>query len=796
VNGEHDTRRVATFCPMCVSACGATATVVDGRFTALEPDPSHPTGRALCVKGRAAPEIAAHPERLLHPLRRTNARGAADPGWERITWDEALEAVATRLRALADRHGPECVVFGASSPSTSAISDSVDWIMRLRRAFGSPNLCASLELCGWGRFMASQYTFGAPVPGVFLPDLARAGCILFWGYNPSLARLTHATATVAALKRGARLVVVDPRRVGLASEADHWLRVRPGTDAALALALAHVMIERGWFDEAFVRGWTDGPLLVRTDTGRFLRASEVAPDGDPAHLVAWDGPASAPVGYDPAVRRYGANEARLSLAGTVVAEGVECRPAFDLLAERCRSMPPREAEAVTGVAAADIVDAARTMWEARPLAYYSWSGLEQHSGTTQTVRAINVLYALTGCIDAPGGNVMFTPVPSNPVEGRELLPPAQRAKAIGLARRPLGPPRFEFVTGEDFYAAALEGEPYRARALVNFGANFLLAHGDTARGRAALSALDFFVHADLFISPTAELADIVLPVVAPFEAEALRIGFEVSQEAQSVVQLRTPVVPPRGEAWSDTQIVFALATRLGLGEHFWDGDVDTALRHRLAPSGVTLEQLRASPGGVRVPLATGYRKYADLDGDVPRGFRTPSGKVELYSEVLAEHGHSALPAFEEPRVSPRSRPDLAADFPLVLTSAKSLRFCESQHRNVASLRRAQPDPNVEIHPETAGARGIAAGDWVRVATPHGSVRARAKLNGSLDPQVVCAQHGWWQACDELGLPAYPLLGPDSANLNGVLRQQPSDPIGGSAPLRAYVCDVAVLGRAP
>jgi anaerobic selenocysteine-containing dehydrogenase len=169
--------------------------------------------------------------------------------------------------------------------------------------------------------------------------------------------------------------------------------------------------------------------------------------------------------------------------------------------------------------------------------------------------------------------------------------------------------------------------------------------------------------------------------------------------------------------------------------------------------------------------------------------------VELYSEALAEHGHSPLPAFEEPRVSPRSRPDLAADFPLVLTCAKSLRFCESQHRNVARLRRGQPDPQVEIHPETAQARGIAAGDWVRVTTPHGSVRARAKLNSTLDPQVVCGQHGWWQGCDELGLPAYPVVGPDSANLNGVLRQQPSDPIGGSSPLRASVCDVAPLGRA-
>ncbi len=777
----HGTRRVATFCPMCVSACGATAIVVDGRFAALEPDPSHPTGRALCVKGKAAPEIAAHPDRLQHPLRRTNPKGAADPGWERITWDEALDTVATRLRALADEYGPESVVFGAASPSTTPISDSVDWIMRLRRAFGSPHLCASFELCGWGRYGASLHTFGAPVPGLYMPDLENAGCILYWGYNPSVARLSHATATVAARKRGARLIVVDPRRAGLASEADHWLRVRPGTDAALALALAGVLIERGWLDEAFVRRWTNAPLLVRSDTGRLLRAGD--------HLVAWDETTAALVAYDPSRRRFAADPAGLALLGTRVVDGVACRPAFDLLAERCRAMPPDRAEDITGVPAAEIEAAARTLWEARPLAYYSWSGLEQHSGTTQIIRAINVLYALTGCIDAPGGNVLFTPVPSSPVDGAELLSPGQRAKAIGLARRPLGPARLEFVTGEDFYAAALDGEPYRARGLVNFGANFVLAQGDSARGLAALAALDLFVHADLFMSPTAELADIVLPVAAPFEAEALRVGFEVSQEAQSLVQLRRPVAPRRGEARSDMEIVFALATRLGLGAHFWDGDPDAGLRHRLAPSGVTLEQLRAAPEGVRVPLATRHRKYAEPAGDGHRGFGTPSGLVELYSEAFTDAGQAPLPEFQEPAISPRSRPDLAAEFPLVLTCAKPLRFCESQHRNVASLRRAQPDPQVEIHPETAGARGIAAGDWVRIATPHGSIRARAKLNGSLDPQVVCGQHGWWQGCEGLGLPAPPLLGPDSLNLNGVLRQGPSDPISGSSPLRASVSDV-------
>ena len=230
-------------------------------FAAREPDPSHPTGQAICAKGRAAPELVYHPDRLLYPLKRTRPKGDPDPGWQRISWDEALAATAARLQQLAAEHGPASVVFSAASPSTSATSDATVWIERLMRAFGSPNLCAAMELCGWGRYLATRYTYGSGVPGNYMPDLEHAGCILFWGYNPNIARLVHATATAKALRRGARLIVVDPRRAGLANKADLWLQVRPGTDAALALTIAQVMIDHGWYDQEFVRTWTNGPLF-------------------------------------------------------------------------------------------------------------------------------------------------------------------------------------------------------------------------------------------------------------------------------------------------------------------------------------------------------------------------------------------------------------------------------------------------------------------------------------------------------------------------------------------------------
>lgn len=803
---DSSIRRIPGYCAMCVSRCGSIAVVEDGRFTALEPDPSHPTGKALCAKGRAAPELVAHPDRLTRPLKRTRRKGAPDPGWEPITWDEALDRTAARLRELADEHGPESVVFSMASPSTSASDDTAAWIDRLRRACGSPNMCASMELCGWGRYFATGYTYGAPVPGRYMPDLEHAGCILFWGYNPNLARLSHAVPTQAALKRGAKLVVVDPRRVGPAAKADRWLRVRPGTDAALALGIARAMISNGWYDDAFVREWTNGPLLVRQDDGRLLTERDLAgdgagPDADAGagrRYVVWNAAAGRTSLYDPATGAFEDDPVELALAGeasiTTPAGPVTCEPAFGLVAAACSHWTPERVEATCGVPGGEVEATARLLWDARPLAYYAWSGVEMQTGSTQIARAIAQIHALTGSFDVKGGNVLFGTPPTNDVTGRELLSDQQRLRALGREARPLGPGRWEFVTSGEVYRAILEKRPYPVRGLVGFGANLLMAHADGRLGREALQALDFYVHADLFMNPTAEMADIVLPVASPFEREALRIGFEISADAHSHVQLRPAVAEPRGEARSDMDIVFDLAVRLGLGSHFFDGDTEAAWRHQLAPSGISLDELRANPGGIRAPVETRYRKYAEQDNGGPPGFNTPTRRVELYSEALRVHGYPPVPTYEAPGMSPASRPELADRFPLILTCAKHTLFCETQHRALPSLRRRAMDPEVELHPEDAAARGIEPGDWVRIATPAASIRARAALNESLEPGVVCGQHGWWQACDELDAPGYDPFGADSANFNLLIGRDAVDAVSGSVPHRAYLCQVHRMGE--
>jgi len=780
--------------------------VEDGRLVAVEPDPAHPTGQALCAKGRAAPELVHHPERLLHPLRRTRPKGDPDPGWERMGWDEALDHVASALRRIADSHGPEAVAFAVTSPSGTAISDAAPWIDRLINAFGSPNNCYGTEVCNWHKDHATRYTFGA---GIAAPDFAKTGCVLYWGHNPSTSWLTHATGAARARSRGARVIVVDPRRAGLAAKADLWLRVRPGADGALALGIAGVMIDEGWFDAGFIREWSNGPMLVRDDTGRFLTERDLA-GTDSDRLVAWDRAAGKPALHDRATGRYDRHARTPATTGIVDGDratdpgdlaldgvyriattdgDVTCRPAFARYADLCRSYSPERVEAITWVPADQVRACARMLWESRPVSYYCWTGVGQSTNATQTDRAIALLYALTGSFDAEGGNVVFPRVPTHDVSGAELMPDAQRAKALGLADRPLGPPRSGWITADDLYRAILDGEPYRVRALVGFGANLVVSRADARRGRDALAALDFCVYADLFMTPTAALADIVLPVTTAWEHDNLKVGFEISAEAESLVQLRPRVVAPRGDARSDTAIVFDLAQRLGFGDRFWNGDIDAARRHQLAPSGVTLETLRDAPRGVRVPIDTRYRKYADPDDRGVPGFATPTGKVEIYSQRFLEHGQSPLPEYVEPLVGPHARPDLAARYPLILTCAKQPQFCHSQHRGLPSLRRLVRDPGVQIHPSAASTRGIADGDWVAIETPDGRVRARARFDDSLDARVVSAQHGWWQACEPLGAPGYDAYDETGANYNVMISNAAADPISGSIPHRAYICEI-------
>jgi anaerobic selenocysteine-containing dehydrogenase len=423
-----------------------------------------------------------------------------------------------------------------------------------------------------------------------------------------------------------------------------------------------------------MRDWTNGPLLVRTDTQRFLRAGELAAPpnaAQPEDLLAWDAAQNELVAYSIPRQTYERNEkkeldASLELI-LVTGENIRCRSAFGLYRDLCDAYPPDRVEQLTWVDGRHVTEAARLLYASRPVSYYAWSGVGQHTNATQTDRAISLLMALTGTFDAPGGNVEFARPTVRDVKGAEFLSPEQRTKCIELKRSPLGPGRNGWVGSDALYDAILYGDPYPIRELVNFGRNFLINHADSERGARALSNLEFFVHCDVMMTPTASLADIFLPVNTPWEREALRVGFEGSQAAANLVQFRQAVTESAGESRSDAFIVFELAARLGFGGLFWDGDVDAGLNYILAPLNLTLEHLRARPGGISIPGRPHYFRYRQ------DGFKTHTGKIEIFSEVFRNAAEHPLPDFVEPAMSPYNTG--SDEFPLVLTSAKVVHYC-------------------------------------------------------------------------------------------------------------------------
>ncbi|MEU5220891.1 molybdopterin-dependent oxidoreductase [Streptomyces sp. NPDC020807] len=783
------------FCTLCKSRCGAVFTVEDGRLTGVRPDPDHPTGAAMCPKGRSAPEIAHSTRRLTTPLRRTRPKSDPDPGWVPVSWDEAMEEIASKLSAISAESGPEAVAFAVATPSGTMISDATEWIERFVRMFGSPNTVYSAEICNWHKDVAHAFTFGTPLPP---PDYANADLALLWGFNPAKTWLSQSAALSAARARGTRLAVVDPRRSTSALGAERWLRVRPGTDAALALGLAQLLIADERYDEAFVRAWTNAPLLVRGDNGRFLRADDL-PDADGvtarAAYVVLDEETGRPEVCD--TTRAAVRPERFALRGTrevTLRDGsvVACAPAFERYADACAAWTPDRVAATTWIPEREIRALADDIATASSVTYYGWTGVGQSANATQTERALATLYALTGSYDSPGGNHVVPAPAYNAASSPQQIDPAQRAKALGLAEHPLGPQAGGYINSGDLCTAIETGRPYPVRALIGFGSNLVVSQPDSDRTARALAALDFQVHLDLFPNPTSHTADLVLPVSSAYEREALRFGFEVSHRAQEHVQLRPRLVDPQGECRSDTEVVFDLARRLGMGADFFDGDIEAAWNWQLEPLGLTVEELRRRPGGVRVPMEETYRRYAapatsseghGPDGDAVTGFATPTRRVELYSERLLGYGYPPVPEHRDPVPTD-------AAYPLVLTCAKHGYFVHSQHRSLTSLRRRATDPSVDIHPDTAAAHGIGVGEWVEVATRLGSIRLRARFDESLHPSVVVGEYGWWQEAPDLALPGAAPTDATGSNFNRLVGHAVTDPLSGSAPLRSAACRIS------
>ncbi len=631
--------------------------------------------------------------------------------WARVSWEEALNGITRKLTEIRGE-------WGATSIGTfhgTAPRQGLFFCRFLAAALETPNVCnTDLHIC-YAPSMVSEFaTFGASVMQEQGPDYRCAKCILVCGANPTVSHPPRGRDLLEGVrKNGARLIVVDPRRTKLAARADMFFQARPGSVFLVIMGMLHTVITEGLYDAVFVEKYCHG---------------------------------------------------------------------FDALCRVVSTYVPERLEESTWVAAADVRAAARLFATTRPAVIHHRVGVEQELNSTQTIRALNILGAITGNIGVKGGNLLPTPVPGFVSTGGLVhlsgVPADLAKKRLGADDYPLisGPDAaFLFVHPAIAARAMLEGKPYPLKALFLAGGNPVVNMQDTRRTRDAFKNLDLLVVNEFFMTPTAALADWVLPATMwPERDECCDEGY------MGCVAARQQTVAPPSECRDDMQIAMDIVERLP-----WANRDALPWRtprefndFRVREMGFSFHAFKRM-GYVQVPLQ--YRQY-----ETSR-LRTPTGKIELSSTLFEKYGYSPLPFYTENPCSPVSAPELLWKYPYILiTGGRTMPYYLSAGRQIAALRRHAPDPLVELHPDTAAKENLSDGAWVWIETPLVTgqrVRFKVALTTELDPRVVHAQHGWW-------FPEKPA--PDhgcfESNINAVLTDEgPREEICGSVALRAVLC---------
>ncbi len=707
---EHVVRSI---CQACHCQCGVMVHLEDGRVTRVTGDPKHPMNRGfICVKGRAQPELLYHPDRLKYPVRRTGERGEGK--WQRVSWDDALDDISGRLKGVKERYGAESMaVITGTGPRTGNNMAHVYTLL-----LGTPNrISVDNHICFAPSVMAETSTYGEMTTMMEVgPDYRHAGCIMAWGANPLASHPPRGEEIVQAKKkRGIKLIVIDPRRTTLASLADLWLQVRPGTDVALALGMLNVIIKEELYDKEFVNNWCYG---------------------------------------------------------------------FEELREHIKDYPPEKAAEITWLSADNIKKAARLYATTKPAVLHHRIGVEHNINSTQTNRAFAILIALTGNLDVKGGNLC------------QLLPKGfvnvtkQFKVAQAIREKRLGGQEFPLTAGPDVHGgfvnsclvadAILEGKPYPLKALYCTAGDPVVNMQNCKKVWRALKHLELLVVVDFFMTPTAELADYVLPASTWLEKDDM--GDFPNLMYTNYIAAGQKAIEPLYECWDDRKILIELAKRATWadGVHIPWHDVDEFNDAMVKDMGITFRDL-LKKGYIVEPMQ--YRKYLE------RGFSTPTGKVELYSTIFEKNGYDPLPTFKEPPESPVSTPELVTEYPLILISGgRNVAYFNTEGHQIPRLRKQAPDPVVEVHPDTAREAGIGEGEWVWVETPQvrgERVKLRARLTTDVHPKVVHAAYGWW--FPEKPPPEH---GCFDSNINVVLTgDPPREPVCGSVRTRGTLCKI-------
>jgi anaerobic selenocysteine-containing dehydrogenase len=435
---------------------------------------------------------------------------------------------------------------------------------------------------------------------------------------------------------------------------------------------------------------------------------------------------------------------------------------FSDLVNLVQDYPPEKVEEITWVPAEKVRDAAIMFALNKPGKIRTSPGATiHHQNGVQNTRAIFLIPAITGNWEVPGGN-RASPVkpPTNSITLQELVPTL--AQGIGADRFPIFTEWFEEMQANAIVDQINTGKPYPLKALIAAGLN-LQFFPNTQRLSDTLKKLDLIVNIDYFNTPATKISDIVLPISSWLERHILVI------KPGGHIRLVEPAIEPIGETWPEWKIYSELAKRLGFGDLFWEGDIEKCFNYILEPTGLTAEKLRNHPAGITYPVPVREPRHYEK-----AGFETQSGKIEIWSSALEKNGYEPLPVYKEPVESPLSRPDLAKNYPLVLTTgARTINFTHSQYRNIERLRKNVPEPLLEINSADAGPRNIQSGEMVYVTSPRGKVRVKANVTDAILAGVVHLPHHW----------------PDETNANILCDDAHLDPISGFPAFKSQLCQV-------
>ncbi len=671
-----------TLCASCDIACSVVTEVQKGRVTRVRSSDNPLFRDNICIKGIVAPKNFANPNRVLYPQKRVGERGSGQ--WERVTWEEAMSDIGQRLRKIIDEHGPE-----AWAVATSQWNTGTDHGLgrRLMNHVGSPNWISGVALCAGNTAAVNRLTYG----WYPWPDYDNTNCVVLFGHNPHRNSWVPIYNQIQRLKaRGGKLVVLDPRRSECAELADLWLPLKVGSDAAMMFGWLKVIIDEKLYDTTFVDRWTIG---------------------------------------------------------------------FEDLRHRVDEFPLSRVAELTGCDPEQIAKAAR-MYATQGPSVIPWTPItDMQRNSTSAIRLQTILRSICGYVDVPGGEALmgFNPdiVPESEIEMHHVLPETQKAKQLGAQDHPVFTYRgqadlrepLKRVWGHEYpnqvtgcYMAnpsavfrAMAGDgPYPVKALFSLGNNTLMGFANMPQILKGMLNQDLIVVNEHVMTPTAQLADYVLPGDSWLERPWLWDGFGWL----SIYRPSEKSMEPPGECKSTFDFWKMLANALDMPDVVPWPHLEAFYDWRLQKMGIDFATFaRTHEVHAETPR---FRKYEQT------GFATPSGKVELKSSILEKLGFDPLPYW-------RDAPAPDPEFPLTLfTGVREGEYFQTGGRHVPEMRARKPEPVMFVSPATAAQENIAEGDWVEITTTTGQIRIMVGIRDAMPDGLIRVPHGWWKPEMEQG----------------------------------------------